>query len=87
MHVQIHTHIQITQHGCTYCALKHTCAHTLHTHTHTHTQMIQMSSVVTRVNMVSDWCTKLAVFFSKPPAPKLEVHTSIVIRILHHLLL
>ena len=37
--------------------------------------MILIFSLASRVTMVSDWCTKLAVFFSKPPAPKLEVHT------------
>ena len=34
---------------------------------------VYLFSVVSRANLVSDWCTKLAVFFSKPPAPKLEV--------------
>ena len=38
-------------------------------------KMILIFSVVSRVTMVSDWCTKLAVFFSKPPAAKLEVRT------------
>ena len=55
-------------------------AHTnMQTHTymciHTHTQSDPNISIVSRVTMVSDWCTKLAVFFSKPPAAKLEVRT------------
>ena len=72
------------------CACCHLCADT-HIHTYTYTHVIQISSLDSRVNMVSDWCTKLTVFFSKPPTPKLEVciisNIILFIRVSHDLLL